>query len=60
MTPISLFIQGSTLGITAGAAPGPMQAYLISETLSGGWRKALPLIFVPIISDAPINLENLI
>ena len=53
-TPISLFIQGSALGISAGAAPGPMQAYLISETLVGGWRRSLPLIFVPIISDAPI------
>ena len=51
---IPLFIQGSALGISAGAAPGPMQAYLISETLVGGWRRSLPLIFVPIISDTPI------
>jgi len=54
LTPLSLFLQGSALGISAGAAPGPMQAYLISETLSGGWRRSLPLIFVPIISDIPI------
>ena len=53
-TPIPLFIQGSALGISAGAAPGPMQAYLISETLVGGWRRSLPLIFVPIVSDIPI------
>jgi threonine/homoserine/homoserine lactone efflux protein len=31
-----------------------MQAYLISETLSSGWRGSLPLIFVPLLSDAPI------
>ena len=55
-TPISLFIQGSALGISAGAAPGPMQAYLISETLAGGWHRSLPLIFVPIVSDIPIVL----
>jgi threonine/homoserine/homoserine lactone efflux protein len=54
LTPLSLFLQGSALGISAGAAPGPMQAYLISETLSGGWRRSLPLIFVPILSDLPI------
>ena len=53
-TPISLLIQGSALGISAGAAPGPMQAYLISETLAGGWSRSLPLIFVPIFSDVPI------
>ena len=54
LSPLSLFLQGSALGITAGAAPGPMQAYLISETLSGGWRRSLPLIFVPLLSDLPI------
>jgi len=54
MTLISLIIQGSALGITAGAAPGPLQTYLISETLTGGWRRSLPLIFVPILSDAPV------
>ena len=53
-TPIPLFIQGTALGLSAGAAPGPMQAYLISETLVGGWRRSLPLIFVPIFSDIPI------
>jgi threonine/homoserine/homoserine lactone efflux protein len=54
LTLYSLFIQGTALGISAGAAPGPMQAYLITETLSGGWRRSLPLIFVPIFSDSPI------
>jgi threonine/homoserine/homoserine lactone efflux protein len=53
-TLFSFFFQGSALGISAGAAPGPMQAYLISETLSGGWRQSLPLIFVPLFSDFPI------
>lgn len=54
MTLLSLFIQGSALGITAGASPGPLQTFLISETLSGGWRRSLPIIFVPILSDAPV------
>ena len=54
MTYIALFIQGSALGITAGATPGPLQTYLITKTLSGGWRQGFPLIFVPILSDLPI------
>jgi threonine/homoserine/homoserine lactone efflux protein len=54
LTPIFFLFQGSALGITAGATPGTLQTYLITETLSGGWRRSLPLIFVPILSDTPI------
>lgn len=34
--------------------PGPFQAYLISQTLSHGWRRTLPAAFSPLVSDAPI------
>lgn len=54
LTPLSLLIQGSALGVTAGATPGTLQTYLITETLSGGWRRSLPLIFVPLLSDTPV------
>ena len=54
MTPFNLFINGAALGFTAGAAPGPLQAYLISETITGGWRRSILLIFVPVLSDTPI------
>jgi len=54
LTPLSLLIQGSALGVTAGATPGTLQTYLITETLSGGWRRSLPLIFVPLFSDTPV------
>jgi threonine/homoserine/homoserine lactone efflux protein len=53
---ISFFLQGAGLGLSAGAAPGPLQAYLISETITEGWRQSLPLIFVPLLSDLPIIL----
>ena len=54
MSPIfSSLLQGSAFGLTAGATPGPLQTYMISETLSGGWKRSFPLIFVPILSDAP-------
>ena len=34
--------------------PGPFQAYLLSQSLISGWRKAFPLIFIPLISDIPV------
>ena len=54
MTLLYCLLQGATLGLVAGATPGTLQAYLITETLAGGWRRSLPLIFVPIASDTPI------
>jgi threonine/homoserine/homoserine lactone efflux protein len=34
--------------------PGPFQAFLLSQSLSNGWRKAIPLVFAPLLSDGPI------
>ncbi len=34
--------------------PGPTQTFIISRTLTGGWRQALPLVSAYIISDIPI------
>jgi threonine/homoserine/homoserine lactone efflux protein len=34
--------------------PGPFQAFLLSQSLMSGWRKASPLIFIPLISDIPV------
>ncbi len=34
--------------------PGPFQAFLLSQSLMSGWRKAFPLIFIPLISDIPV------
>jgi threonine/homoserine/homoserine lactone efflux protein len=47
-------LQGLTLGFAAGAQPGPFQAYLISQTLSRGWRRAWIAAFAPLLSDGPI------
>jgi threonine/homoserine/homoserine lactone efflux protein len=52
--PIALFLQGASLGLTAAATPGPFQAYLISQTLAGGWRRGALIAFAPLFSDAPI------
>ena len=47
-------IQGIGYGFAAAVQPGPFQTYLISQTLTKGWRKALPAAFAPLISDGPI------
>jgi threonine/homoserine/homoserine lactone efflux protein len=36
--------------------PGPFQAYLISQSLANGWRKTVPIVFAPLMSDGPIIL----
>ncbi len=51
---ISFLLQGLTLGFAAGAQPGPFQTYLISQTLSQGWRRAWVAAFAPLVSDGPI------
>jgi len=47
-------IQGIGYGFAAAAQPGPLQTYLISQSLTKGWRRALPAAFAPLISDGPI------
>ena len=51
---LPFLLQGLTLGFAAGAQPGPFQTYLISQTLSQGWRRAWITAFAPLISDGPI------
>lgn len=40
----------------AAVLPGPMQAFIISQILKIGWRRALKLAFIPLFSDGPIML----
>jgi threonine/homoserine/homoserine lactone efflux protein len=47
-------VQGLTLGFAAGAQPGPFQTYLITQTLSQGWRRVWIAAFAPLLSDGPI------
>jgi threonine/homoserine/homoserine lactone efflux protein len=47
---------GLTYGFAAAVQPGPFTAYLISRALTQGWRRTLPAIFAPLLSDAPIAL----
>ena len=44
-------IQGAALGLSAAATPGPLQTFLISQTLFGGWKRGAPVAFAPLVSD---------
>lgn len=49
-------LQGFGYGLTAASQPGPFQTYLISQTLTRGWKRTLPAALAPLISDGPIIL----
>ena len=51
---------GMTYAFAAAVQPGPFQAYLISQTISNGWRSTLPAAFAPLLSDGPIILVVLL
>jgi threonine/homoserine/homoserine lactone efflux protein len=51
---LTFLLQGLALGFAAGAQPGPFQTYLISQTLSQGWRRTWIATFAPLVSDGPI------
>jgi threonine/homoserine/homoserine lactone efflux protein len=51
---LSYIIFGFTFAFAAAVQPGPLLTYLISQTLSKGWKHTLPASFAPIISDGPI------
>jgi len=52
--------QGVGYGLAAASQPGPFQTYLISQTLTRGWKRTLPAAFAPLVSDGPIILVCLL
>ncbi len=52
MLPILLMAGG--YAFAAAVQPGPFLAYLISQSLTQGWRRTLPAAFAPLLSDGPI------
>ena len=56
---LSFFLQAFSLGLSAAASPGPYQAFLIGQSLKNGWRRTLPAVLAPLISDGPIILVML-
>lgn len=47
-------VQGIGYGFAAAVQPGPFQTYIISQTLTKGWRSTLPASLAPLVSDGPI------
>jgi threonine/homoserine/homoserine lactone efflux protein len=56
---LTLLQSGASLGLFAGALPGPLQSYIINATLLLGWRKSIVTIFAPLIIDIPFILTIL-
>jgi len=53
---LGYLILGITYAFAAAVQPGPFQTYLISQTLSNGWRSSIPAALAPLLSDGPIIL----
>lgn len=53
---MAFLLQGLALGLAAASSPGPFQAFLISQALRTGWRRAWPAAFAPLLSDGPVVL----
>ena len=51
---INYLIFGITYAFACVVQPGPLQAYLVTQSLTNGWRKSLPLALAPLMSDIPI------
>ncbi|MCK4226409.1 LysE family transporter, partial [candidate division WOR-3 bacterium] len=50
----NFLLPGIIIGLTAGLAPGPLLALVISETLKYGRRSGIKVSLAPLFTDAPI------
>lgn len=51
---------GTLLGLSAGFAPGPLLALVISETLQHGIKSGIKVALAPIVTDLPIIILTLL
>ncbi len=51
---LSFFAQGAAIGVAGALSPGPFQSLIIAQSLLGGWRRAAPITFAPLLADIPI------
>ena len=51
---MTIFLEGAWLGLTAAAAPGPLQAYLLAQSVRNGAARTLPVACVPLATDPPL------
>ena len=53
---LSTILTAATIGFSAGVTPGPLQAVFLAYAVKGGWKKALPAAFAPLMTDGPVIL----
>jgi threonine/homoserine/homoserine lactone efflux protein len=53
---LAYLISGIAYGFAAGATPGPLSMFIISQAIRNGWRRTLPAAFSPLISDGPVAI----
>jgi threonine/homoserine/homoserine lactone efflux protein len=51
---IKLILFGMTCGLTAGFAPGPVTALVVSQTLKYNFSEGLKIAIAPMLTDLPI------
>ncbi|MBI5929966.1 MAG: LysE family transporter [Chloroflexi bacterium] len=51
---VALIARGISIGFAAGMTPGPLQIFMLMQTLRYGARHALWLVLAPLMSDAPV------
>ncbi|MCD4754685.1 MAG: LysE family translocator, partial [Deltaproteobacteria bacterium] len=56
---VNFLAIGSILGLSAGFAPGPLLALVISETLQHNIKAGFKVALAPIITDLPIIILTL-
>jgi threonine/homoserine/homoserine lactone efflux protein len=44
-------LTAAAIGFSAGVTPGPLQAFFLSAAIKGGWKRALPAAFAPLVTD---------
>lgn len=59
-TLIGTLLIGFSYALSAALQPGPLQVFFIAKVAEGGWRRALPAAFAPLLSDGPIALVSLL
>jgi len=47
-------LEGLLLGAAAAAQPGPLQAFLVQQTVARGARRTLPATLAPLLGDGPV------
>jgi threonine/homoserine/homoserine lactone efflux protein len=53
---LSTILTAATIGFSAGVTPGPLQAVFLAYAVKGGWKKALPAAFAPLVTDGLVIL----